>query len=61
MIEDRPYQKTKHSRMEPVLELSKELWEFKHLFKERELKTILLNYKPWNLEINIKNGMTIKL
>jgi hypothetical protein len=40
--------------------LPKELWKFKHLFEERELKAILSDYKPWNLEIKIKNGMTIK-
>jgi hypothetical protein len=41
--------------------LLKELWEFKHLFEEREPKAILPNHKPWNLEIKIKDGMTIKL
>jgi predicted solute-binding protein len=42
-------------------ELLKELWEFKHLFEERELKAMLSNYKSWNLEIKIKDGMIIKL
>jgi hypothetical protein len=50
----------KHTRTEPMPGLPKELWEFKHLFEEREPKAILPNYKPWNLEIKIKNRMTIK-
>jgi hypothetical protein len=41
--------------------LLKKLWEFKHLFEEREPKAILPDHKPWNLEIKIKDGMTIKL
>jgi oligoribonuclease (3'-5' exoribonuclease) len=61
MIEDRPYQETKRSRTELMPGLLKELWEFKHLFEERELKAMLPDYKSWDLKIKIKNGMTIKL
>jgi hypothetical protein len=40
--------------------LPKELQEFKHLFEEREPKAMLPEHKPWDLEIKLKEGATIK-
>jgi hypothetical protein len=44
-----------------MLELLTELQEFRHLFKEHEPEAMLPEYKPWNLEIILKEEATIKL
>jgi hypothetical protein len=40
--------------------LPKELQEFRHLFEEREPEAMLPEHKPWDLEIILKEGATIK-
>ena len=61
MLEETNNRKQKCTQTtEPLPGLPKELQEFRHLFKECKLADMLLEYQPWDHEIEIMKGIKIK-